>query len=698
MSRPIRFVLAVLVGFSAMQAAALDRDAAYVLLNERSAANRAGFYVYHDADSAFNHGTASGLFGATGKTHLDAACVDDASSASGCSGDLTRLDRVRGNVLRVSFDALASGETAGVTFEEPFGWSVQQTGKGFDLSGATSISFDVRSPSPGGISVQFGVDGRMTDFVHIPQGNSFTTMTIPLQSLSPTAPSLLDVHGVFTVATDGGHAPGGGAILVDNVRYLPAPDSRRRAIGFPVASETFGMVPTTSLRAGRVQIPIDQAWRNASTISDSALTLMALLDRGTAEDKANAEAIADAFHHALHHDSELRQLSRIASLALPTGKVSIRNGYKAGDLTFLNDEIGARADEARLAGFTSSPEVCGASSYCFVLDGAAGRNIGVAILALVAAHDVLGKDEYLSDAQLLATWVANELGDPSASGFGGYYRGYADQQDPKQLVRTKSAEDNAVLFAAFSRLAAAEGLPRAGAIGGISRWTSYANVAGDFVMRLYDAGTGRFYAGTVPVGTDASFGVVPNGSQLGNDVINTFESAEANTLAVLALASAGRYRGAIDWRKPLQWLAGRTVAVDADGTTYGGVGFGPAIAVGPAGISWALTAQAIVAMRLIDCLHGATFQAAIADSSAQIALAQSTAPFGDGKGVVSSTLANGSNLPPAEHCLSTPGDCIPQRVGLATTVWSIFADRGRNPLSSKADASLCPGSRRRAVR
>ena len=62
------------------------------------------------------------------------------------------LDRLRGNVMRIVFDPLASGEYAGVNFEEPENWGSLRTGVGYDLTGVTQLVASVRSPTPGGIS------------------------------------------------------------------------------------------------------------------------------------------------------------------------------------------------------------------------------------------------------------------------------------------------------------------------------------------------------------------------------------------------------------------------------------------------------------------------------------------------------------------------------------------------------------------
>src|SRR6266478_342580 len=90
-------------------------SAAYSLLSERVGGNQTSFFVYQDGDSGFNHGFLSGFFGnALGKIHLDAFCINDPSSATGCSTDTNRLDRTRGTVLRISIDPLGAGQYAGV--------------------------------------------------------------------------------------------------------------------------------------------------------------------------------------------------------------------------------------------------------------------------------------------------------------------------------------------------------------------------------------------------------------------------------------------------------------------------------------------------------------------------------------------------------------------------------------------------------
>ena len=113
---------------------------AYNVLNSRTQANQQSFYVYLDQDSGLNHGFPSGFFASNtanlGTIHIDTGCIFDATAANGCSTDPNALDRSRGTVLRISFDAQTAGNFAGVNIEEPENWGVLQTGTGYELRGA----------------------------------------------------------------------------------------------------------------------------------------------------------------------------------------------------------------------------------------------------------------------------------------------------------------------------------------------------------------------------------------------------------------------------------------------------------------------------------------------------------------------------------------------------------------------------------
>lgn len=653
---------------------------AYELLNERVVANRRAFYVYKDADSGFNHGFASGFYGTTSRIAVDSACLDDPGSIGGCSSDPSRLDTNRGTVLRVTFAPIPVGQWAGVNIEEPENWGVRPTGRGYDLRGAKKVVFDVRTPTPDGVRVQFGVNGWTTQYYHIPQSDNYTTLELDLP------PNILEnAHILFAVAAADWSLPAGGTVLLDNIRFEPPPTNRSNVIGFPTANQVWGVVSCTNVQPGRVPIPLDQMLRNLTTTYESALTMEVLWYRGYPGDIENVRWLAEAFHYALHHDN--------SGLPLPIGTDGARglhNGYEDGDLPLFNDQgTGAgRQGEVRLAGFSAGP-MCGPSGYCLVLDGATGGNNAFAILGLLCAWAQWGTPEYLEDARIVGRWIVNLLKDTRADSFGGYFSGYPDGGRPKELIRGKSIENNADIFAAFSLLATAEEL--VGRHAAAQAWREHADHAGDFVMRMFEPTVGKFYAGTVPVGTATGPGIQPNGPQRGGEIINTFDFLDANTFAVLAMADADRYRNQIDWRRPIEYVRRRFVQqVSAQGRSY--VGFSltvPPIA-GPAGVAWEFTGQSVVAMRYLDKLHGPSRSFANdADFFLeQIAAAQAFAPFGDRRGLVSSTIENVESLVPIEQCLSTPYQCIPARVGLAATVWAICAETGFNPIAPGLKPSL----------
>ena len=95
-------------------------DCAYQELNARAMANQNAFYVYRDADSGFNHGFPSGLFGNIDLSTIaiNPACIDtpDPASPSGCSTDSSRFDGTRGTVFGVTFPAMSEEQFAGLNF------------------------------------------------------------------------------------------------------------------------------------------------------------------------------------------------------------------------------------------------------------------------------------------------------------------------------------------------------------------------------------------------------------------------------------------------------------------------------------------------------------------------------------------------------------------------------------------------------
>jgi hypothetical protein len=685
---------------------------AYQELGRRVVANSNSFYVYLDEDSGLNHGFPSGVFTGNGASQvtIDPGCIDDPLDTTiGCypASDTTALDQTHGTVFRITFPPETGDQFTGLNIEEPQNWGainhadhcgVTTTCNPYDLTGATNVEFDVRSP--GGITLQFGVGsvpngGCATPFVTVPASTTYTHVSLSLgpPSLPSCTPNLGSVNVLFFVVTNAHYAQYGGTVLLDNIQFTPAParvNQQGETRSLPLSTQTSGVVPQTS------NFPPDQVNRNVGAVYESALTTLALLARGQPQDLTNAQEIANALDYAVYHDNhgDFIPTSPGASSGCFGGTTAsqcgLHNAYESGDIALLNNQAAPAqglAGDIRLAGFT-----CGSGSptgFCLDLDGATGGNNAWVMLALLAAYQKLNDTTYLNDAITIGNWIVS-LMDTSGTGYGGYFAGYPDMGLPKVLETGKSIENNADIFAAFNLLSEIEaGLGNSTAA---AQWNANATAAANFVLAMYDPVKGRFYLGTTPVGSSPSPGCSA-GPQKGNDVIDICDFLDANSFSALALSGSQQfglyspYSG--DWRPVISYvqnLAGAntfTQTITANGLKFSGFDLVPASP--GTGIAWEFTGQMVEGCNYLDAVFGAsTFSSCAQTYLAQIAQAQASAPFADGSGLVAATL-NGennppNNLPPVNECLSTPFQCIPERVGLAATNWAIFADSAINPL------------------
>jgi hypothetical protein len=308
------------------------------------AVDQTAFFVYKSTDSGFNHGFASGWFANPISNHrtisLDAACVDDpADTTTGCYPltDTSALDTVRGTVLRFTFAAQAPGDWVGVNIEEPEHWGVLQTGIGYDLRGATSVTFDVRSPD--GARVQFGV-GECTAPYAAPLPSTWTTMTMAISSLG-CQPDLSNVHVLFGVAVSDISAPNGATVLLDNIQFSPVPARATQT----QEGETFSLPQSNQAFAAVAQsaspFPPDQANRNFAAIYEAALTIRVLNNQGDAPD---AQDVANAIDYALYHDNQGDYLSAVPNgtsgcfSGAPATQCGLHDAYESGDIALFDDE------------------------------------------------------------------------------------------------------------------------------------------------------------------------------------------------------------------------------------------------------------------------------------------------------------------------------------------------------------------------
>lgn len=510
------------------------------------------------------------------------------------------------------------------------------------------------------------------------------------QPIPTCPPDFSSVHLLFAVQTvAGSQSQGQETILLDNIQYTPMPVAQgNNSLGLPVSTQTFGVVPQETL-----PIPTDQVNRNLATVYESALTILALLNRDQGQDASNALGIAQTLDYALNHDTHGDPVPTAPGSTsgcfsgIPAQQCGLHSAYIDGNISFLNSQKppgSGQAGDVRLAGFTSGQVLCGKSMFCLVLDGASGGDNAWAILAFLAAYRKSGQAMYLNDALAIANWIVANLGD--ASGYGGYFVGYSDGGLPKQRLLGKATAQNAQIFAAFSQLSAIEsGL---GNPAQATQWAQNASGAGDFVLRMFDHANGRFYAGTIYYYADATAigpGSCPEPSlQMGHDVINTCDSLDSDTFSTLVLAASQPYQGMIDWRQPIDYALNRfSQSSTVDGRSFSGLGLVPVPTVGPGGIAWEYTGQTVAAIQMLDqVIPDSPFQTNAKSLLSEIQAAQADAPFGDGQGLVASTLQDGDFQPPAEQCLATPFACIPERVGIASSAWAIFATLKVNPLTA----------------
>jgi hypothetical protein len=507
-------------------------DCEYQLLNQRVSASQNALYVYKDADSGENKGFPSGLFGQNidlSSVSIDSACIDSPLSGTGCSSDPTALDATRGTVLRISFPQLPDMSFVGLNIQDPQNYVPNAVvGNGYNLTPATALQFDVRSPNSF-TQVQFGVGGCLTQYYTLDL--QWTPMTIPLNSLS-CVPDLSNLHILFSVQTDYLHASAGAVVLLDNIRFAPVPgrQSTVAALSLPVSTQTFG-----SLSAQHLLISPDQVNRNLATVREVAQTVLALLTRDQSQDVANALRMADTLEYALYHHNHGVPIPKSPGSTdgcyggTRSSQCGLHNAYVDGDIAFLNDRpdpLLGKAGDVRFGGFSVGTSLCGPSSYCLVLDGASGGNNTVSILAFLAAYRRTGNTNYLDDATAVANWIVANLADTSGS----VYAGYNDGGLPKSLIPGKSTVDNALIFGALNILSQVNAT--SGRASDAAKCAAQARSASNFVVKMFDTQNRRLVAVTVPMRRA--------------EVLNQLDSLDSDTTAVLALAGVDSHRNVDD--------------------------------------------------------------------------------------------------------------------------------------------------------
>ena len=623
---------------------------------------RQSFIVYEDSDSGYNHGTFSGFFGlplsVLSKLTIDTACVPSGNPPRGCSTDPTVLDTAHGTVIRFTFQPLSGTEYVGVSCVEPANLFLGGTGAAYDLRGITQLSFDAMSPDAAGtLKVQFGFGGS-TPPTFQTLSNNWQHIVIPWSSQNSLA-DLSAMNILFTIVTNAAYAPNGGTVLVDNIRF-DAPTAQATAPGFPVAFQTYGVLPISQLLPPPITVPPDILYRNQAPIDTTAWTASLLTALG-GQWAPSAKLLLDSFVSvAAHPNAPL-------SPAPAQGGQGLLACYSSGDVGLKNaDPSGVAAGSSRPCGFTlwtpSGP------TYQVIQGESGGENAAV-ILALLRGYKAFNNDSYRTTAIFLANWIQGALEDTTNNGYGGYFYGFELVQDSLQKLPSKTTVDNALIYSAFTALADVET-----ALGNsdAANWRGAAGAAGQFVQAMYRL-DGRFYTGTVPdtQPTDLDHGIRADGPRKGHEIINSYDFIENYTLVPLSLYASNTSTFQPDLQLVMKDLLTKETSVS---TPAGQLpGFFSAEPLVSGGVDWIYTETANLALQVISSPStvGADVQAAAQKYLSEVAtLEQSLATGGL---IPAASLNNQSSVPPYSQCLVSPFGCEPGRPSLAATVLAIAA-------------------------
>ena len=566
--------------------------------------------VYTEADSGGNLYAPSGWMNvASGGLEIDAADTEEVYA-----GEMA---------LEISWDGSVGDDGtrwAAVMFEWPDGLTAgTRSGAGWDLSGATELSFAVRSEDPGeSIIVGFGDD--VHDPVQVRQRISLQTDWTH-HTIQVGGADVSDLNGGFIVAFDAWSDAGapGVTLHVDEVAYDAAPPAHHLLQSYRPdwAGGSAGVV-----------------YRNTAFTYDNALAAVAHLSAGADGHEAAGE-ILDAFHWGLHNEEIDSGLEEYVG----AGEAFLRSGYSAGP---LEDPASGRP---RAAGWTDE------GGTWHPLEGTliTGNNAW-AMIALLNGYRHLGDSRYLEDATLIGNWIHNHWHDPENGGYEmGLGRDGALEPWPGHI---KSTEHNIDLFSAFSLLA--DSYEELGQGTQAATWRARAGDAGEFVLSMERPG-GGFRTGT---GSD---GVTPN------DGVHVLDP---QSWSVLAFSPWQDWQGEADWAAALDYAEVELGATDAAGTSaVEGFDFGKAVgqAGEPDGVWLEGTAQMAAAYAAMGSWAPSEHYLR------QLRTVQENHPAGDGAGLVSA----------ASDGLSTGFDWeYNARLHVGATAWAMMANEAYNPFTA----------------
>ncbi len=395
------------------------------------------FDVYTDHDAGGNHFYPSGWMGDLSAISFDSNWISECHAGSSC--------------IKITFTA-KEDNWAGIYWQDPENnWGTATVG-GYDLSGATKITFWAKGEN-GGEKLEFfigGISGDNPDSLG-KTSTGYVTLTSSWQeyTISLSSKYLSHVIGGFGWATNSSNNPNGATFYLDDIKYNKArPDELR----FLVSYETLPFINP------------DRYLKNVCFVYDNALALIAFLARGTSDDLRRAEILADAFVYAQKNDRYYED-----------GR--LRNAYMSGD---LKDHI---TGKARLPGWWDPDEEKWYEDQ-FQVSTHVG-NLAWTMIALLNYYKSKGGDKYLETAITLGEWIEKHTRDSECNG--GYAGGYDGWEPNPDKITWKATEHNIDVYVAFTLLSE---------IRDKEKWQERASHAKNFVDAMWYGKDQHFWTGT----------------------------------------------------------------------------------------------------------------------------------------------------------------------------------------------------------
>jgi len=427
-----------------------ERGEAYEYLYEAMDRYHKKFYVYTNKDEGGNHFYPSGFMGNIRSIDINTNWVSDPYEGTSC--------------IRVVFTA-GDDPRAGLYWQEPENNWGTIPNAGYDLTGATEISFFAKGEK-GGEKVEFfvgGIDGKHPDSL----SNKISTDIgiISLESgwreykIDLTSKDLTHVIGGFGFVLQSTDNPNGATFYIDNIGYNK---SRLDDLRFLLSFQSIQSIDDP-----------DRRLTNACFVYDNAVALLSFLARGTTEDLRKAKLLADAFIYAQDNDRYYKD-----------GR--LRNAYMSADL------IDHLTRKARIPGWWDTTQKKWMEEPSQITTDTGG--VAWVIIALLSYYKKAGGQQYLQAAETLGEWIENKTYDHRCDG--GYKGGFQGEGANVQQIEWKSTEHNIDIYVAFTLLHK---------MTKNSDWKNRAMHAKRFVDAMWNDANSHFWSGTADDGCSIDY-------------------------------------------------------------------------------------------------------------------------------------------------------------------------------------------------